>query len=78
MDTEVAKKQHDVYSQALSIIVSQCNLYAEFARRLLDDADHPEWGTVERSITEHFSTLTTFWLRVGASGMTYDSQGWRS
>ena len=25
------------------------------------------------SITEHFSTLTTFWLRFGASGMTYDN-----
>ena len=48
VDMEVARKQHDVYSQALGIIVSQCNLYAEFARRLLDDADHPEWGTVER------------------------------
>ena len=48
VDMEVAWKQHDVYSQALGIIVSQCNLYAEFTRRLLDDADHPEWGTVER------------------------------
>ena len=38
VDMEVARKQHDVYSQALGIIVSQCNLYAEFARRLLDDA----------------------------------------
>ena len=44
---EVAKKQNDVYGQALWIIVRQCNLYAEFARRVLDDADHSEWGTVE-------------------------------
>ena len=48
VDMEVAWKQHDVYQQALGIIVSQCNLYTEFARTLLDDADHPEWGTVER------------------------------
>ena len=47
MDMEVASKQHDVYGQALWIIVRKCNLYAEFARRLLDDADHSEWGTVE-------------------------------
>ena len=44
---EVAKKQHDVYGPALWIIVRQCNLYAEFTRRVLDDADHLEWGTVE-------------------------------
>ena len=44
---EVPKKQNDVYGQALWIIVRQCNLYAEFARRVLDDADHSEWGTVE-------------------------------
>ena len=47
VDMEVAKKQNDVYGQALWIIVRQCNLYAEFARRVLDDADHSEWGTVE-------------------------------
>ena len=47
VDMELAKKQHDVYGQALGIIVRQCNQYAEFARRVLDDADHSEWGTVE-------------------------------
>ena len=46
VDMKVARKQHAVYSQALGIIVSQCNLYAEFTRRLLDDAEHPAWGTV--------------------------------
>ena len=29
-------------------------------------------------ITERFSTLTTFWLRFGASGTTLDSYGCRS
>ena len=47
VDMEVAKKQHAVYGPALWIIVRQCNLYAEFTRRVLDDADHLEWGTVE-------------------------------
>ena len=46
-DTEVARIQHDVYPHALSLIVSKCILYAEFARSLLDDADHPEWGTID-------------------------------
>ena len=48
VDMEVAGKQHDVYSDALWIIVSQCNRYTEFARDLLDDASHPEWVAVDR------------------------------
>ena len=47
VDMEVASKQHDVYGQALWIIVSKCHQYTEFARSLLNDADHSEWGTVE-------------------------------
>ena len=47
VDMEVAGRQHDVYWQPLRISVSQCSLYAEFARRLLDDADHAEWGTIQ-------------------------------
>ena len=41
-------KQHDVYGEALSIIVTLCNRYTHFARLLLDDVDHPTWGTFER------------------------------
>ena len=62
---EVAGKQHDVYSEALWIIVRQCNLYAEFARRVLDDADHPEWGTVKsfdhRTIQNSHDLLAAAW-----------------
>ena len=47
VDMEVASKQHDVYGQALWIIVSKCHQYTEFARSLLNDADHSERGTVE-------------------------------
>ena len=65
VDMELAKKQHDVYGQALGIIVRQCNLYAEFARRVLDDADHPEWGTVEsfdhRTLQEAHDLLAAVW-----------------
>ena len=78
VDTEVALKQHGVYSEALGIMVSRCNQYAEFARRVLDDADHPEWGTVSSFDHEDFSTLTTFSPRFGAFGTTFDSQGCRS
>ena len=44
----VAWKQHDVYHEALWIIVTLCNRYTNFARLLLDDVDHPRWGTVDR------------------------------
>ena len=47
-DDEVAWKQHDVYRDALGIIVRKCNLFALRARALLDDTAHPDWGTVER------------------------------
>ena len=78
-DMEVASKQHDVYGQALWIIVSKCHRYTEFARSLLNDADHPEWGArLSISITEFFNTVTTFWLRFGASGMTFNSPCFRS
>ena len=45
-DSEVARKQHDVYAEALSIIVSTCNQHVECARSLLHSSDHPEWGTI--------------------------------
>ena len=65
VDMEVARKQHDVYQHALWIIVSKCNLYAEFSRRLLDDADHPEWGTVEnfdhRTLQHAHDLLAAVW-----------------
>lgn len=65
VDMEVAEKQHDVYGQALRIIVSQCNLYAEFARRLLNAADHAEWGTIEhfdhRTLQNAHDLLAAVW-----------------
>ena len=65
VDMEVARKQHDVYPQALRIIVSKCNLYAEFSRSLLDDADHPEWGTVDsfdhRTLQHAHDLLAAVW-----------------
>ena len=46
-DDEVAWKQHDVYSDALAIIVGTSNRHARFAREMLDDSEHAEWGTVD-------------------------------
>ena len=46
-DSEVALKQHDVYFEALGIIVSTCNRFARFAIVMLDDTEHESWGQVE-------------------------------
>ena len=65
VDMEVARKQHDVYPQALEIIVWKCARYTEFARFLLNDADHPEWGTVDsydhRTLQHAHDLLAAVW-----------------
>lgn len=46
-DVEVARKQHQVYSHALGIIISECNRHVNFARAILRTSVRPEWGNVE-------------------------------
>ncbi|MEQ8652020.1 MAG: hypothetical protein RIC87_06110 [Kiloniellales bacterium] len=46
-DMELAWKQHDVYGQALGIVVGTCNRFALFAVALLGDSGHKEWGRIE-------------------------------
>lgn len=46
-DNNLGWLQHDVYNDALGILVSTCNLYARFARRLLDDQTRPKWGRTD-------------------------------
>jgi hypothetical protein len=45
-DTEIARKQHDVYHHGLGILIEGCNRYARFARALLNDAGHEDWGQI--------------------------------
>ena len=40
-DYEVAQKQHDVYGDALGVVVSTCNRHTRLARALLNDQAHP-------------------------------------
>jgi len=47
-DMDLAWKQHDVYGQALGIISSTCNRYAAFAKALLEDTGHNDWGKIDR------------------------------
>ena len=62
---EVALKQRDVYGHALAVIVSTCNQHVRFARAVLNDADHPDWGTVEdfdhRTIQNAHDLLAAAW-----------------
>lgn len=46
-DMEVALIQHDVYHQALNAIIGGCNRLTLFAKTLLDDKSHANWGGSE-------------------------------
>lgn len=45
---DVAWKQHDVYGEALGIIVSRCNRLARFSNAVLDHPGPEGWGRIER------------------------------
>ena len=47
-DLELALRQHDVYSEALGILVGRCNRLTRMAIAILQDTEHAEWGRVER------------------------------
>ena len=47
-DAEIMLMQHEVYGNALGTIMTWCNSYTWFARELLHDQAHPEWGRVDR------------------------------
>ena len=49
VDEEVALLQHDVYGEALGIIVARCNEHARFARGVLNYTHHREWDTLRLS-----------------------------
>lgn len=43
-DENIAWRQHDVYKQALEIIVLEANRYARMARQILSDSHYDGWG----------------------------------
>lgn len=47
-DMEVAWKQHDVYWDALNIVVQTCKRLTGFAKTLLDTDVRPDWDIVDR------------------------------
>ncbi len=47
-DKVLAALQHDVYGDALIIMVKACNRFALFAKVLLKDKEHDNWGQIQR------------------------------
>lgn len=47
-DSDVAWRQHDVYPDALGIMIETCNRLTRFARTVLDDKLHESWGYIAR------------------------------
>lgn len=64
-DSAIAWKQHDVYWDALRVIVRGCNKLTRFAKTLLDDPFHPEWGEVgsydHRTLQDAHDLLAAVW-----------------
>lgn len=64
-DTAIAWKQHDVYREALRVIVRGCNKLTRFAKALLDDTSHPKWGEVgsydHRTLQSAHDLLAAAW-----------------
>lgn len=62
---EVARAQHDVYYEALEILVKNCNKFASFARRLIKSENYQNWGTVHRfdhrTLQFQHDLLATVW-----------------
>ena len=52
-DKELQVKQHDTYGYALRTIIEVADKYADFARKLLGDEAHPDWGLKHRSKIDH-------------------------
>jgi len=64
-DKKVAWKQHDVYYEALGIIISTCNKHVNTARAILQTSVRPGWGSVEtcdhRTLQDAHDRLAAVW-----------------
>jgi hypothetical protein len=62
---KVAWAQHDVYYQALDILVKNCNRLALFARRIVQSESCQNWGSVyqfdHRTLQNQHDQLATVW-----------------
>lgn len=62
---EVASAQHDVYYDALQIIVKACNKYARFSKLVIVTDEFSNWGNVwkfdHRVLQFHHDLIATAW-----------------
>ena len=65
-DISLKNAQHDVYGSALHIMIDQCNQFAEFAKTLLDDTGHGDWGGIPRQGCDHRTLQTAHDLLAAA------------
>ena len=77
---EIASAQHEVYFEALAIIVKKCNQYAIFARRLIHSEKFQNWGSVDRfdhrTLQFQHDLLATVWRYTSqASQLRLDFDG---
>ena len=61
----VASAQHDVYYEALNIIVKTCNKFALFAKNLMNIQEYQTWGSVQqfdhRTLQFQHDLIATVW-----------------
>ena len=64
-DTAIAWSQHDVYHHALGTIIQTSNRLTLFAKLLLDDESHANWGRIEncdhRALQDAHDLLAAAW-----------------
>lgn len=62
---QVADAQHDVYYEALNIVVKNCNRFALFATRLVQTENYNGWGLINqfdhRTLQFQHDLLATAW-----------------
>jgi len=62
---EVANAQHDVYDNALRIIVKKCNLLAWFAQNVVQPENYQSWEAIvtfdHRTLQHQHDLLATVW-----------------
>ena len=64
-DKVLARAQHDIYGDALGILISSCNLFIRFSKTVLNDTGHENWGQIEscdhRPLQDAHDLLAAVW-----------------
>lgn len=70
-DNVLARAQHDIYGDALGILLSSCNRFTRFSKAVLNDTEHVNWGQIEscdhRTLQRAHDLLAAVWRYENAS-----------